>query len=95
VVDRGITQTGIAPDSPEFASFDNTPIKPKDIKRVLSKANLKSSPGPDGIPYGVLLKLESCHHIHATLFNKVSLMGSPPSSWGDWMCGKMLPSLAG
>jgi hypothetical protein len=78
-----ITQTGIAPDSPDFAPFDNTPIKPKDIKRVLTKANLKSAPGPDGIPYGVLLKLESCHHILATLFNKVFSMGSPPSSWGE------------
>ena len=63
--------------------FDNSPIKPRDIKKVLSKAKKNSAPGPDGVSYGVLLKLESTHHILATLFNKVQSLGSAPPSWGE------------
>ena len=53
------------------------------MKRVLAKSNKKSAPGPDGIAYSVLFKLESIHHILATYYNKVYTHGSPPSSWGE------------
>ena len=68
-------------ESLEYLPFDTTTIKPKDVKNVLSKSNLKSAPGHDGIPYSALLKLKSSHHILATLYNKVFVMGSPPDSW--------------
>ena len=51
--------------------------------KVHSHCNLKSAPGPDGIPYSILLKLECSHHILATLFNKVLAFGSPPPSWSE------------
>ena len=58
-------------------------IKPKDIKKILLDCNKKSSPGPDGIPYGILLKLPTIHHTLATLYNKVLLHSCPPSSWSE------------
>ena len=57
------------PDTEGFVSFDNSPIKPRDIRKVLSKANKNSAPGPDGVSYGVLLKLE----IHISESNFVPL----------------------
>ena len=39
-----------------FKPFSMEIIKPKDIKKVLLNCNKKSSPGPDGIPYSILLK---------------------------------------
>jgi hypothetical protein len=50
---------------------------------VLAKRNKKSAPGPDGISYSILHKLDGCHHTLATLFNKVLVMGSPAPSWGE------------
>ena len=46
-------------------------------------ANKNSAPGPDGVPFSMLLKLDSTHHILATLFTKVQALGAPPSSWGE------------
>ena len=71
-----------SPADANFSPFDNSPFKPRDVKRVLAKSNKKSAPGPDGIAYSVLFKLESIHHILATYYNKVYTHGSPPSSWG-------------
>ena len=34
-----------------------------------------------GIPYEILFKFKCLHHILATLFNKVNVLGSPPPSW--------------
>ena len=39
-----------SPNSEDFEPFNSEPIKPKDVKKVLSNCNLKSAPGPDGIP---------------------------------------------
>ena len=50
---------------------------------MLKNANKNSAPGPDGVLFSVLLKLESTHHILATLFTKVQALGAPPSSWGE------------
>ena len=72
-----------SPESPTFVKFDITPFRPRDIKIILSRANKKSAPGPDGITYNTLLKLESIHHILATLFNKVFESGAHPPSWGE------------
>ena len=61
----------------------NLILPPSDIKRILAKSNKKSAPGPDGITYSVLFKLESTHHILSTYFNKVFASGAPPPSWGE------------
>ena len=50
---------------------------------MLANANKKSAPGPDGVSFSVLSKLDSTHHVLATLFTKVLSLGSPPSSWGE------------
>ena len=63
--------------------FNTSPIKPHDIRSILQKSNKTSAPGPDGITYMTLLKLESTHHILATFFNKVLESGTHPSSWGE------------
>ena len=61
--------------------FDNSFFKPRDVRSVLANSNKKSAPGPDGVSYSVLYKLECTHHILATLFTKVLSMGCPPPSW--------------
>ena len=60
-----------------------TPIKSKDVTNVLRHANHKSSPGPDGVPYGILYHLPSAHHSMATLFNKVLVTNAVPDLWGE------------
>ena len=69
------------------------PLHPKDVKNILKSANLKSSPGPDGIPYKILFKFNCLHHILATLYNKVNVLGSPPPSWSH--SGVKLPHKKG
>ena len=41
------------------------------------------APGPDGISFGILHKLERTNNILATYFNKVFSFGTPPPSWGE------------
>ena len=67
-----------SPDTDGFVPFQNSPIKHRNIKKVLSKANKSSAPYPDGVSYGGLLKLESTHHILTTLYNKVQSIGNAP-----------------
>ena len=55
-----------SPDSADFTPFNIEPFKPRDIKKVLSKTNKSSAPGPCGITYRTLLNLDSTHHILAT-----------------------------
>ena len=63
--------------------FDMRPIRPKDVKSVLSWEKASSSPGDDGIFYGHLRNLESSHHFLATLFMKTLLSSpSPLEGWG-------------
>ena len=63
--------------------FENGHFRPRDVRSVLKNSNKKSAPGPDGVSYSVLLKLESTHHLLATLFTKVLAMGCPPPSWSE------------
>ena len=70
----------ITQESPNFEPFNCEPLRPKDVKKILKSANLESSSGPDGIPYEILFKFNCLHHISATLYNKVNVMGSPPPS---------------
>ena len=72
-----------SPDSETFQPFDNSPIRPRDVRKALAKANKNSAPGPDGITYGVLSKLDSSNHTLATLYSKVLALGSPPPSWSE------------
>ena len=72
-----------SPESPEFTPFNTAPFRPRDIKSILSKSNKLSAPGPCGITYRTLLKLETTHHILATYFNKVFMSGAHPPSWGE------------
>ena len=76
-------QQVITPDSEGFKPFDNSPIRPRDVRKALAKSNKNLAPGPDGISYGVLSKLNSCNHTLATLYSKVLAMGSPPPSWSE------------
>ena len=75
--------TLLTPEHDTFQPFDTSPFRPRDLRKVLKAANKTSAPGPDGITFGVLLKLEATHHILATLYSKVLAMGTPPSSWGE------------
>ena len=71
------------PRLPECVNeFDMSPIRPRDVKQVLSKKKANSSPGDDGIYYGHLRNLESTHHFLATLFTKTLL--SSPTPWDGW-----------
>ena len=72
-----------SPDDPDFIPFNMAPIRPRDVTSVLKLSNHKSSPGPDGIPYGILYHLPSTHHILATLYNKVLATNAVPSDWGE------------
>jgi hypothetical protein len=72
-----------SPGDTNFTDFNMSPIRPKDIFGVLKAANHKSSPGPDGITYGILFNLPSTHHILATLFNKVLATSAVPETWGE------------
>ena len=62
--------------------FDMGPIRPRDIKFVLSRKKASSSPGGNGILNGHLKNLESTHHFLATLFTKTLLSSQTP--WGGW-----------
>ena len=71
------------PRLPEADSgFDLRPIRPRDVRSVLSKKKASSSPGDDGILNGHLKNLESTHHFLATLFTKTLL--SSPTPWEGW-----------
>ena len=58
--------------------FKTNPIRPADVKGVLQRKSSNSSPGPDGINYGMLKKMSCTHHFMATLFTKVMQNGIPP-----------------
>ena len=63
--------------------FNLEPIRPRDIRSVLSNKRATSAPGPDGIMYGILRKLPATHHILATIFSKLIMTGNPPDSWSN------------
>ena len=68
------------PASP--VSFNMSPVKPKDIKQLLSHKKSNSAPGPDGLTYGVLRHLPSTHHFLATLYSRILLTSPvPPPTW--------------
>ena len=71
------------PTSDSFVNYDQSPVTPTLVKKVLHGTNQKSSPGPDGIRYGILAKLPTCHHILATLYTLVMKFGIPPPSWSE------------
>ena len=71
------------PEDPQYVSFDLGPIRPRDVRQVLKGTNKKSSPGPDGITYGILHHLPCTDQILATHFNKVLISGVPPPSWSE------------
>ena len=73
----------ISPENDNFTNFSMDPIRPRDIKNTLLQCNKNSSPGPDGIPYSILLKLPTTHHTLATLYNKVLQTGYAPRSWSE------------
>ena len=66
------------PECPNFIPFDMTPIRPRDVTSVLKNANHKSSPGPDGVPFGILYHLPS-----TTLFKKGLATSAVLSQWGE------------
>ena len=46
-------------------------------------ANHKSSPGPDGVPFGILYHLPSTHLVMATIFNKGLATSAVLAQWGE------------
>ena len=67
---------------PSPVNFNMSPVKPKDIKHILSQKKSNSAPGPDGFTYGVLKHLTSTHHFLATLYSKILLESpAPPELW--------------
>ena len=66
-----------------FVKFDESSITPRQIREILKYCNRNSAPGPDGINFGILHKLNHLHGILATLFTKVFQNGSPPSVWSE------------
>ena len=76
-------QLPTSPESTNFTNFNIDPFRPRYIKNILSKSNKLSAPGPCGITYRTLLKLETTHHILATYFNKIFMSGAHPTSWGE------------
>ena len=48
----------------------NSHFKPRDVRNVLKNSIKKSAPGPDGVSYSALFKLEGTHYIQFTLFTK-------------------------
>ena len=51
------------------------------IKQIIKEKRPYTTPGEDGLPFGVLSSLPSVHHFLATLYNKIDTQGSAPSSW--------------
>ena len=72
-----------APENPDFTSFNIEHFMPKDIKNILSNYIKLSAPGPCGVTYRTLLKLETTHYLFATYVNKVFESGAHPPSWGE------------
>jgi hypothetical protein len=62
-------------------SFNMDAIRPRDLRKMLSKTTATSAPGPDNLMYGFLKKLPATHHILATLFSKLLISGDPPEDW--------------
>ncbi len=65
------------------SSFDLSPVRPKNLKNILASKKAKSSPGDDGILYGLLRKLPTTHRFLATMFSKQLLYGDPPECWSQ------------
>jgi hypothetical protein len=57
-------------------------ITPSLVRKVLSSKKATSSPGPDELMYGVLLRLPSTHSFLATLFSRLLLDDPDPTPSG-------------
>ena len=69
-------------ESLDVTPFNQLPVRPRDIKTILSKKKPSSAPGIDGVTYGILRHLPSTHHFLATLYSKIlSSSPSPPDLW--------------
>jgi hypothetical protein len=61
-------------------AFDMSPINPSLVRRVLSSNKATSSPGPNELMYGVLLRLPSTHSFLSTLFSQLLLEDPDPTA---------------
>ena len=66
---------------PPTTPYDRSAIRPCQIKRILKMKRPNSSPGEDGLLYGILYRLPSLHHILATLLTKMNESCLAPASW--------------
>ena len=65
-----------------LSPFDLSPIRPREIRRILKKLSKPSAPGPDNISYTHLKRLPSTHHFLATLFSMILLKShQAPKIW--------------
>ena len=69
------------PTNPPKVPYPDTAITPGMIKQIIRDKKSDTTPGEDGLLYGILSKLPSTHWFLATLYNKIDEDGIAPSSW--------------
>jgi len=71
------------PTQPPTVPYEQSEIRPCQVKEILKGKSPNTAPGEDGVLYGVLAKLPSIHHILATLFTKTNESSLAPASWAS------------
>ena len=71
------------PTQPPTVPYDQSDIRPGDVKKILKSKSPNTAPGEDGLLYGMLVHLPSVHHILATLYNKTNKSCLAPSTWAS------------
>ena len=66
---------------PPAIPYNQSAIRPSQVKNILKSKAPNKSPGEDGLLYGVLLRLPSIHHVLATLFTRTNESNLAPASW--------------
>ena len=61
--------------------MNSNPVRPLDIRKIISRKRNFSAPGPDGIQPIMLKKLPAVQHILATVFTRIMETGSVPKTW--------------
>ena len=76
------------PVLPPTQPYNQSAIRPGQVKAILCSKAPNTSPGEDGLLYGILAKLPSVHHFLATLYSKTneSCLARPrgPPVWWCW-----------
>ena len=65
---------------PDF-EMNDSPVFPRDVRRIVSKMSSFSAPGPDGIQPLAIKRLPAYQHVLATLFSRILQTGEIPPTW--------------